>query len=321
MAPEASVQPFLQEIELLKQKVAKYEQEEAESGKLTKWLVEVMKVAKVVDLDQLAEVISVGIGKRYEDEEAAAVAAAAAAKGTGGGGSGGKKAGSKAASNSASAAAGAGAGASSSSAAAKGKHEEADVDELKSELKYYKDLWFKLNTLYDSLKREVNGAKEHLLVLAERLPDVLPTHVFCEATEDLVIQALEKDKPEKMLRKGKKERTKLINEAVQELDTLLRDTSFDPWIRKNGKIEGCDKQNKELKRIREKYGSKTTKLVTAKSYEIDQHNPSGHYPIKHLAQRGRDAKGVENWIPLSLPEAIERLSNAVSDLLSPNNKK
>lgn len=58
--------------------------------------------------------------------------------------------------------------------------------------------------------------------------------------------------------------------------------------KKHGRIIKIDEADPKLKKLRASYGDALADLVLEKRQEIEEHNPSGHYPIKKLWKNGRE---------------------------------
>ncbi len=62
------------------------------------------------------------------------------------------------------------------------------------------------------------------------------------------------DKWEGFTKKSKKEQAALVQKVTDELDSILCDPRFDPFIRRDDKLVETDKKNKVLQSIKREYG-------------------------------------------------------------------
>lgn len=186
--------------------------------------------------------------------------------------------------------------------------EDDEVERLKAELAESEEHTTKLSTELFEKNDELVQTKNKLIALAEEYGDLVPVHVFCEATAAEVEIALKKWEP--FTKKSKKEQGALVQKVNDELDGILRDPRFDPFIRREGKVVETNKKHEVLQHIKREYGQVVWKLLMCKRLEIEQHNPSGHYPTKVLYKNGKKLK---------LYEAIEHLHDKVKEFMDNNN--
>jgi chromosome segregation ATPase len=185
--------------------------------------------------------------------------------------------------------------------------EEDEVERLKAELAEAEEHTTKLSTELFQKNDELVQTKNRLIALAEEFSDLVPVHVFCEANAAEVELALKKCEP--FTKKSKKEQTALVQKVNDELDAILRDPRFDPFIRRQGKVVETNKKHEVLQHIKREYGQAIWKLLMCKRLEIEQHNPSGHYPTKVLWKDGKKLK---------LYEAIEHLHDKLKAIMGGN---
>lgn len=155
------------------------------------------------------------------------------------------------------------------------------------------------------------------------LSDIIPVHVFCEATYEEVEKALIKDvrlpqlisspkggknvdnntssitttdavttrsrKRAASRKKGKQIcRSALVYRALDAVDSLVRDATFDPFHRQHGRIIGTNHSHKLLLSLCEEWGPAMADLVVVKKEEIEKFCPSGHYPTPVLWKEGKE---------------------------------
>jgi len=185
--------------------------------------------------------------------------------------------------------------------------EEDEVERLKTELAESEEHTSKLSTELFQKNDELVQTKNRLIALAEEFSDLVPVHVFCEATAAEVEIGFKKW--EGFTKKSKKEQTALIKKVNDELDSILRDPRFDPFIRRNGQVVETNKKHEVLQHIKREYGGGIWKLLMVKRWEIEHYNPSGHYPTKVLWKDGQKLK---------LYEAIDYLHDRLKGILMQN---
>lgn len=184
------------------------------------------------------------------------------------------------------------------SSSAEPADQETALNRLKKELQKKEEeredahnLFYDLSVKYNALKMEVNDAKKLLVKAGEQdFSDVLPVHVFCEASDEEVIEALERD--------GRSTDRKQVELASDAVDELVRDAQLDPFQRVEGKIVGVNAELKKLVELRETWGSPMVDLLVAKKREVEVHCPSGHYPTPVLFEDERE---------LQVGEAVDKL--------------
>ena len=101
----------------------------------------------------------------------------------------------------------------------------------------------------------------------------------------------------------------MITKVYEEIDGLLRDPRFDPFVRKDGNVVKTSKKHPILQQIKKDYGVPVWQLLMTKRLEIEQFNPSGHYPTKVLWKDGQKLK---------VYEAIEHLHDKLKEVLDEN---
>ncbi|GAB5036062.1 Hypothetical protein NocV09_03300440 [Nannochloropsis oceanica] len=110
-----------------------------------------------------------------------------------------------------------------------GEDEEDKVKRLKAELVATEELSSKLSIELRQMNDELVQMKDRLIAMAEEFHDLVPVHVFCEATAADVKIAFEKWE-------GYTKQAALVQKVNDELDSILRDPRFDPFIRRDGKL-------------------------------------------------------------------------------------
>ncbi len=169
--------------------------------------------------------------------------------------------------------------------------------ELEEELENANRMFLNLSMINSTIKTELNEAKEALVKAAVKdddLADVLPIRVFCEADDDEVEAALKKD--------GRGRYRSQLDKVCKEVDDTIRDASFDPFHRAQGKVTGVKDDHPVLLALKDKYGAAVAALVVEKKREIETYCPSGSYPTPVLFVGDKEMR---------VGEAVERLLKAL----------
>ncbi|EWM22930.1 putative domain XH [Nannochloropsis gaditana] len=78
--------------------------------------------------------------------------------------------------------------------------------------------------------------------------------------------------------------------VMTRIDATIRDASFDPLMRQEGRIVGVDWDHMVLRNLQEEYGRAMAELVVAKKKEVERYCPSGSYPVLVL-WAGEEGRG------------------------------